>query len=45
MNLDDKRKYLVSQLQKEGRIVSNKVMQAFLNTPREAFLPKQLTAK
>ena len=42
MSLEEKRKQLVEKLKKEKRIVTEEVEKAFLNTPRELFLPDDI---
>jgi len=42
MSLEEKRKQLVEKLKKEKRIFAEEVEKAFLNTPRELFLPDNL---
>jgi len=42
MNYDDKRKELVKMLKRVRRIKSEQVEKAFLQTPRELFLPEEI---
>jgi protein-L-isoaspartate(D-aspartate) O-methyltransferase len=42
MDFEEKRKIMVNHLILERRIISDKVKQAFLETPRELFVPKHL---
>ena len=44
MNLEEKRILLIKQLEREKRIITKKVAQAFLNTRRELFISGQLVS-